>query len=136
MFSNTPKKTVSITVEDLYINQHSNIRTNIKMPPNTVITSHIIKQVGKNGKEIEFNRVVVPYNDFYIIMNLYQDINTKKFYGKTLTVLTEGQLRTSRNMNAGKSEGYSLKITIKNFKQEDKFFAYKEYLDYLNQLSV
>lgn len=129
-------KIVPITIDVLYINEHSKNRTQINISDNTTILSNIVKQIGKNGKEIEFNRVVIPYNDNYnIIMNLYQSKTTQTFYGKVLTVLTNAQLKTSRNMNCGRPEDYQIRLTIKKSNNEDKFFEYKDYLDYLNQIS-
>lgn len=129
-------KIVPITIDVLYINEHSKNRTQINISDNTTILSNIVKQIGKNGKEIEFNRVVIPYNDNYnIIMNLYQSKTTQTFYGKVLTVLTNAQLKTSRNMNCGRPEDYQIRLTIKQSNNEDKFFEYKDYLDYLNQIS-
>lgn len=135
MFTNSPRKIVPIVIDTLYINPHSNERVKIKISNLTQdIKSYIVKQVGKNNKDIEFNRVVVPYESNYIIMNIYQDSNTKKFYGKTLTVLTEQQLRTSRNMNGGKAEEYMLRLRFNSIKEEDKFFDYRNnFIDYLNQ---
>ena len=52
-----------------------------------------------------------------------------------LTVLTNAQLKTSRNMNCGRPEDYQIRLTIKKSNNEDKFFEYKDYLDYLNQIS-
>lgn len=129
-------KIVPITIDVLYINEHSKNRTQINISDNTTILSNIVKQIGKNGKEIEFNRIVIPYGtDYNIIMNLYQSKTTQTFYGKVLTVLTNAQLKTSRNMNCGRPEDYQIRLTIKKSKNEDKFFEYKDYLDYLNQLS-
>ena len=135
MFTNSPRKIVPIIIDTLYINPHSNERVKIKINNLTQdIKSYIVKQVGKNNKEIEFNRVVVPYDSHYIIMNIYQDNDTKKFYGKTLTVLTEQQLKTSRNMNCGRAEEYMLKLTFKSIREEDRFFDYRNnFIDYLNQ---
>lgn len=135
MFTNSPRKIVPIVIDTLYINSHSNERVKIKINNLTQdIKSYIVKQVGKNNKEIEFNRVVVPYDSHYIIMNIYQDNATKKFYGKTLTVLTEAQLKTSRNMNCGRAEEYMLRLTFKSIREEDKFFDYRNnFIDYLNQ---
>ena len=135
MFTNSPRKIVQIVIDTLYINPHSNERVKIKITNlKQDIKTYIVKQVGKNNKDIEFNRVVVPYESNYIIMNIYQDSNTKKFYGKTLTVLTEQQLRTSRNMNGGKAEEYMLRLRFNSIKEEDKFFDYRNnFIDYLNQ---
>lgn len=134
MFSNLVGiKIVPLTIETLYINPHSNQRVQIDSKSLKNVKTFIVKQVGKNGVDIQFNRVVIPHNKNYIIMNIYQSIDSKKFYGKTLTVLTEGQLKTSRNMNKGKAEEYGLQLTIKSVKEDDVFFDYKEYIDYLNQ---
>lgn len=126
-------KIVPLTIETLYINQHSKNRTNINLKNNITILSNIITQVGINGKEVEVRRVVIPYNGFNIIMNLYKSKMDSKYYGKVLTTLTDDQLRLSRNMNFGKLEEYQLNLTIKENKHEEMFFELKDYVDYLNQ---
>ena len=123
---------VNLDIECVYINSHSKGRENVDLNTGKILCN-IVKQVGKNGVPIDFYRVVIPYKTGYnLIMNLYKNKQTGKLYGKTLTVLTDNQLSSSRNMNMGKLEPYKLNLLIKEVKHQEMFFDDK-FIDFLNQ---
>lgn len=121
-----------ITLENLYITQHSNVRTKIDIPENTFIRSNVILQKEKNGTNIEVKRAVIRYKKNYnLVLNIYVSKSDNKYYGKVLTALSDSQLHQSRNMNKGKIES-AFNIIVNCTKNEDIFFSTKDYKDLLN----
>lgn len=119
-------------VDSFYINDHSRVRTSPNLRPGDVTYAYTVMQVGKNGLGITHQRLVIPNGRYYCIANLYRHKESDRIYAKALTMLSESQLRSSRNMNCGKPLGPSYRITIGKILQEEKFFDYKQYEDFLN----
>lgn len=124
---------IKFEVGALYINEHSDLREKICLDISKSIEAKIIKQVGRNELDIEHNRVVIPFDNKYLICNMYKDKNSLNYFLKALTVLTKNQLRCSKNMNAGRFEPYTLSLEINEILYENKYFDYGIYQDYLNQ---
>lgn len=126
-------KEINLEIELFYINNHSQEREEIKKINNNV-KMFIVKQVEKNGLKVNVNRgLLETKKGNFIILNIYEDIKTKKLFAKTLTVLTSKQLALSRNMNKGKKErGIVYNLNIKKIQYEESFFDYQSFKDYLN----
>lgn len=122
----------NLIIETLFINSHSQEREEIR-DVNKIIEMFVIKQVGKNGKEISFKRgVVKTVTGKNIIMNIYENRKTKQLYAKTLTILTPKQLSLSNNMNKGKREPEVYNLEIKKVEYQESYFEKKYFKDFLN----
>lgn len=122
----------NLTIKTFHINEHSEERNKIVIPKEPIMM-YLVKQVGKNDKQISFFRGVIPSGKNYIIVNIYKNKKTNELEMKALTTLTEIQLKLSNNMNKGKQENGVYSLNISSINYNEMFFDYKEYEDYLNK---
>lgn len=122
-----------LDIECLYINKHSTERYSVLIDKNPKVLARTVLQVEKNSLAINQIRLVVNQGNYHhCIMNLYQHKSTNKFYCKVLTVLSKKQFELSRNLNCGKLEKERYQLNIKDIVQDEVFFDYNNFIDYLN----
>lgn len=121
----------NLKLECLYINNHSTSRF-IPNITSGCYKANVIKQVGKNGSVMSFYRLIINNDNQNMIINLYESID-KKIYGKMLTILSNNQLWSSKNLNNGKLESIIYNVDICNIEYKEMFFDYNIYYDFLNK---
>jgi hypothetical protein len=131
MFSTAKCTSDEITLEEVNVNSHSQLRTRVSIPQN--FNMFLVRQVEKNGKPVDVIRGIIQLSaGYYGIFNIYENRTTGKLHAKLLTALTETQLRLSRNMNCGRQMSHFYRVTHNGVKYTESFFSYEEFRDFLN----
>lgn len=97
----------------------------------------VLVQREKNGLQINELKGCIELNTTpktFLIVNVYQNKINNEMAMKGLTVLTEKQLRLSRNFGKGNRLKDRYKMKTETLIFEDKFFDYSTYDDYFKQI--
>ena len=126
---------------NVYINKHvqeqfdNRTRTQEDITLEQKSSMRVLVQREKNGKKIDVLKGCIRLeNGLYLIVNIYKHIKTKKLTMKALTVLTNKQLRLSRNFGKGNQLKNYFNVKTENVILEDKFFDYNTYIDYFKEV--
>lgn len=135
MFSTANCTSETITLEEVNVNSHSQLRTRVTIPQN--FNMFLVRQVEKNGKPVDVFRGIIPLSTgYYGIFNIYENRATGALHAKLLTALSETQLRVSSNMDCGRRMSHYYSVTHKGVKFTESFFAYEDFRDFLNASPV
>ena len=131
-----------IDIKSLYVNEHTleqfrdrkTKQIDFTLPKEIQIA--VMPQRSKNNKEVSMNvlRGVIPLkNKLFMVVNVYENRETKDIVMKALTVLTLKQLKFSKNFDKGNYLNRGYIIERPEIIEEEKFFNtlddWNEYLE-------
>lgn len=122
----------------VYINKHlqeqfSNRVKQGRLELNKRSLVEVLVQREKNGTIINQLKGCIALDTFpktYLIVNVYKHKQTQEFVMKGLTVLTEGQLKTSRNFGCGNKLKKAFKMNTETVLYKEKYFDLLDYEDF------